>query len=207
MILLFYIQCIFVSFSVCFSNKDSKLVLSVLTILVSLVLIVLTMGIFFTCCCNAKTFGQTLLVEPSVRYIPNYRQEEFGRSGGGPYQSGGRFASRSPIGSRRANNDFEDYGMQGLSVQLPPLDNGDNVQGLSVRLPPLDHRNRELSAPSPHSNNRRDMDRENRDTGRDPADIRRSRETRDPPGYTDPPPSYDEVVKQPSIDTSLGTMV
>ena len=173
---------------------DPKLVLSVLTILVSIVLIVLTMGIFFTCCCNAKTFGQAILIEPSVRYIPpninTYRQEEFIRSGA--YQSGGGYVPRSPVGARRREND-DTY-------------DGD-IQGLSVRLPPLDHRNREPSAPSTYSNNDRSFDRDHRYTGREPAGIGRSRDSRDPPGYTDPPPSYDEVVKQPDTESTLGTMV
>ena len=182
---------------------DPKLVLSVLTIIVSMVLIVLTMGIFFTCCCNAKTFGQPLTIEPSERYLPNsntYRHEEFMRSRGG-------FAVRFPVGARRENVDIQDHGMQGLSVRLPPLDHSNDIEGLSVRLPPLDHRNREPSAPPPYSNNDRVFDRDHRYTGREPTGIGSSRDSRDPPGYTDPPPSYDEVVKEPYVENPQGTMV
>lgn len=185
---------------VCYDNAGPKLALSVVTIIVSIILMVLTMGIFFTCCCNAKTFGQALLMEPSVRYIPDhnrYRQEVsagfdplagFMRSGTGVSQWGGHDIQRSPLDRRIRDTDDEDH-----------------IQSLSVRLPPLDHGNRELSAPSPYSNNGRRYDREDQNTGAERIGTARSHPTSEDsgvsPSYSDPPPSYDEAVKLQNIGT------
>lgn len=45
----------------CSENTDTKLALAVVTLILTSFLMILTLVIFFTCCCNSKTFGVPLL--------------------------------------------------------------------------------------------------------------------------------------------------
>lgn len=75
----------------------------------------LVLWIFLTCCCNAKTFGTPLLVEPSVRYIPNETQEQVRRD------ILAEFDSMRPTANDMSTNSLGDVeDMWVLSVQLPP---------------------------------------------------------------------------------------
>ncbi|XP_060579225.1 uncharacterized protein LOC132736158 isoform X3 [Ruditapes philippinarum] len=45
----------------CSSAAESKMAISIVTIILTLMLFILSLAIFFTCCCNASTFGVPLL--------------------------------------------------------------------------------------------------------------------------------------------------
>ncbi|XP_045161086.2 uncharacterized protein LOC123526137 [Mercenaria mercenaria] len=153
---------------VCLDSADSKMALSVVTIIITLVLFVLSLAIFFTCCCNAATFGMPLL--------------------GGYYNGPERYDRRENF--RRENlqeiaiqNALSEARRQQPRPRSP-------VESISCN---IDIGNRTMTEPSaPHLSVTRQESFEDIDTGSfEPYSSGRSANS-----YSDPPPSYDEVTKK-----------
>ncbi|XP_045161084.2 uncharacterized protein LOC123526138 isoform X1 [Mercenaria mercenaria] len=167
---------------VCLDSADSKMALSVVTIVITLVLFVLSLAIFFTCCCNAATFGMPLMVETADSY------------------SYGNYYNRPDISlyNRRENrqesaiqNALPDARRQQPRPRSP-------VENISYN---NEIGNRTMTEPSaPHLSGTRQESFEDIDTGSfEPYSSGRSASS-----YSDPPPSYDEVMrKEQSSETAV----
>lgn len=152
----------------CSSAAESKMAISIVTIILTLILFILSLAIFFTCCCNAAKFGMPLLASADSY---GYYNDSIERQ---------RYYSRhqGTLSEDRTNN-------------FRSLADSTNV----------DENNRTIHEPSaPNVSDIRQQFPEasvTEETGPNPSDRVESL-------YTDPPPSYDEVMKK---EQTFGTPV
>ncbi|XP_045161090.1 uncharacterized protein LOC123526138 isoform X3 [Mercenaria mercenaria] len=158
---------------VCLDSADSKMALSVVTIIITIVLFVLSLAIFFTCCCNAATFGVPLLVETADSY------------------SYGSYYNRPDISiySRRENRQesaIQNALPDARRQQPRPRSPIENISYIN-----------EIGPSAPRQESFEDVD-----TG--PSSFEPYSSGRGANSYSDPPPSYDEVMrKEQSSETAV----